>query len=559
MQRSLLVVLATLLAHASAHAQDAPALPQSHTVRPIEGWTVHIDDRLLAGPDQAVGDRALRILANRLYDIRLILPPDKVARLQKVPIWIDATHGKLRPAQYHPSAAWLKDNGYSADLAKAVHIPVAADFAGIRHQRVQPWSVLHELAHAYHDQVLGFDDPEIRAAWARFRDSGKYEKILHIEGRKTKHYALTNPMEFFAEMTEAYFGQNDFYPFNRAELQQAEPDVYALLTKIWRPTATVAKKGPIQVFILAGQSNMEGKAKVSVLDFQVRQPKVPELYRGLWQDGKWVVRDDVWVRYGQEAGPLTVGYGSPKSIGPELGFGQVVGDHYAEPVLLIKTAWGGKSLYRDFRPPSAGLPPPAVLDKMLASRQKRDPKATLDDVKQAFGASYRQMLAEVHATLADLKRYVPGHADRGYELAGFVWFQGWNDMIDATATAEYAANMAHFIDDVRKDLKAPKLPFVIGVMGVGGPKADRNVKRFQDAQAAVLDDAAYKGNVALVRTADFWDAEAQGVFDKGWRANLDAWNRLGSDAPYHYLGSPRTMLGIGRAFGAAMLKLRGGQ
>jgi len=194
---------------------------------------VHIDNRLLAGPDRKVGDHALRILANRLYDIQHVVPADKVAKLRKVAIWIDLSHGKLKPAQYHPSAGWLKENGFSEALAKSVHIPVAAEFASVNHQRVQPWSVMHELAHAYHDQVLGFDDAEVKAAYERFRESGKYKNVLHINGKKTKHYALTNEKEFFAEMTEVYFGHNDFYPFNRAELMRDEPELYELLTKIW--------------------------------------------------------------------------------------------------------------------------------------------------------------------------------------------------------------------------------------------------------------------------------------------------------------------------------------
>lgn len=228
-----LVLLA--LSALAVQAQELPPLPTAHTERDIEGWTVHIDQRLLDGTDKDLGTHALRILANRLYDIKLVVPADKVARLQKVPIWIDRTHGKLRPAQYHPSVGWLKGNGYSPKLAKCVHIPNAADFASVHHQSIQPWSVLHELAHAYHDQVLDFDNAEIRAAWERFRDSGKYVSVLHINGKKTKHYALTNPKEFFAEMTESYFGQNDFFPFNRAELQREEPEIFALLTKIWGP------------------------------------------------------------------------------------------------------------------------------------------------------------------------------------------------------------------------------------------------------------------------------------------------------------------------------------
>jgi alpha-galactosidase len=316
---------------------------------------------------------------------------------------------------------------------------------------------------------------------------------------------------------------------------------------------------PVKVFILAGQSNMEGKAKVSLLEYQAQQPATRELYKALRKDNRWIERDDVWIKFGETRGKLTVGYGSPPCIGPELGFGLVVGDRYAEQVLLIKTAWGGRSLYRDFRPPSAGLPGPAVLDKMLAEQRKRQPQTTVEEVKKHFGASYRAMLDDVHGTLAHLKTLFPDYAGQGYEIAGFVWFQGWNDMIDATATGEYAGNLAHFIRDVRKDLKAPNLPFVIGQMGVDGANASAPVKRFKAAQAAVVDVAEFKDNVALVKTDVFWDTEADAIFKKGWRENLAEWNKVGSDYPYHYLGSPRTYFQIGRAFGDAMLELRRGK
>jgi alpha-galactosidase len=313
---------------------------------------------------------------------------------------------------------------------------------------------------------------------------------------------------------------------------------------------------PVKVFILAGQSNMEGKAKISVIEYQIKEPATRDFFKNLQKDGKWIERDDVWIKYLDVKGKLTVGYGKPKSIGPELGFGLVMGDHFDQQVLLIKTAWGGRSLYRDFRSPTAGFPPQKVLDKMLADLKKKSPNATLDDVKKPFGASYRAMMDDVNGTLADLKKHFPDYAGQGYEIAGFVWFQGWNDMISADATAEYTANMKHFIHDVRKDLKTPKLPFVIGEMGVDGLKAGANIVRFKNAQAAVLKDAEFKGNVAVVKTDLFWDLEAEALFKKGWRENLDEWNKLGSDFPYHYLGSPRTMLRIGRAFGEAMIGLR---
>jgi alpha-galactosidase len=321
------------------------------------------------------------------------------------------------------------------------------------------------------------------------------------------------------------------------------------------PAADAPK--PVKVFILAGQSNMEGKAKVSLLDYQADQPAMRDLFKHLRKDGKWIERDDVWIKFLDRKGNLTVGYGSPKCIGPELECGTVVGDHYKEQVLLIKTAWGGRSLYRDFRSPSAGLPPEKVLDRILADEKKRKPETTLDDVKKSFGASYRAMLTEVNGTLADLKTHFPAYSGQGYEIAGFVWFQGWNDMINADYTAEYTANMTHFISDVRKDLKVAKLPFVIGQMGVDGPNPSANVKKFKTAQADVLKEAEFEGNVTLVKTDVFWDAEAEAVFKKGWREHLDEWNKVGSDYPYHYLGSAKTMCRIGRAFGEAVLKLRG--
>jgi alpha-galactosidase len=120
---------------------------------------------------------------------------------------------------------------------------------------------------------------------------------------------------------------------------------------------------PVKVFILAGQSNMEGKAKVELLEYQAKQPATRDLFKHLQKDGQWAERDDVWIKFLDRKGNLTVGFGSPKCIGPELGFGNVVGDRYAAPVLLIKVAWGGRSLYRDFRSPGAGLPAPAEIGR----------------------------------------------------------------------------------------------------------------------------------------------------------------------------------------------------
>ncbi len=313
---------------------------------------------------------------------------------------------------------------------------------------------------------------------------------------------------------------------------------------------------PLVVFILAGQSNMEGKAKLELLEYQVKQPENRDLFGHFQKDGKWIERDDVWIKFLERKGNLTVGFGSPKCIGPELEFGHVVGDHYQQQVLLIKTAWGGRSLYRDFRPPSAGLPSDAVLEKMLAAQKKKNAAATLDEVKAAFGATYRDTLKEVHSTLAGLKTLFPAYENQDYQIRGFVWFQGWNDMIDDTATAEYTANLAHLIHDVRKDFDAPNLPFVIAQMGVGGVDGtDAKIKKFKAAQASVMDLPEAKNNVALVKTDQFWDTDADAVFKKGWKENLKEWNAVGSDYPYHYLGSAKTYTKIGRALAEAAVAL----
>jgi hypothetical protein len=216
-------------------SNDEPPKPGSHGTRAVAGWTVHVDDRLLEGSEAGLGKQAMQLLESQLHYVAVVLPADKVQRLRKVPIWLDLTHGKLVKPQYHPNPAWLEQHGFAKELAACVHIPDARYFAGARFQRSQPCAVLHELAHAYHDQVLGFDHGEIKGAWERFVNSGRYRSVLHISGERRPHYGLTNEREFFAEMSEAFFGHNDFFPFNSSELKQEEPEVFQLLERLWGP------------------------------------------------------------------------------------------------------------------------------------------------------------------------------------------------------------------------------------------------------------------------------------------------------------------------------------
>ncbi|MBM3765730.1 MAG: zinc-dependent peptidase [Acidobacteria bacterium] len=229
-----ILLLLALLPVAVVAAEKRP-LPTAHTNRSIEGWTVRVDDRLLKGEHAAVGARALKLLEARLVAITVVVPEKSLAKLRTITIQLDLTHGDLNVMQYHPDAGWLKEHGYSERLAKCVHIPAMEDFLEPEGIHSQPWVVLHELAHGFHDQVLDFDEPRVKDAWKRFRAGGKYKSVLTTSGKMREHYGVTDQMEFFAEMTECYFGSNDFYPFVAGELKQAEPEIFALLADIWGP------------------------------------------------------------------------------------------------------------------------------------------------------------------------------------------------------------------------------------------------------------------------------------------------------------------------------------
>lgn len=222
------------------HAADpdeepAPSQPTARVDREVEGWKVRVDDRLLGeSADAIIGTQALRYLEAKLAEIKIVVPANRIEQLQKVTIILDLTCGKLTPMQYHPDAGWLKANGYPPELAKCVHLPRAAQVATRRNINEQPWCILHELAHAYHDQQLTFDEPRVKAAFEKYKASGRGDGVLLYDGRRVKHYALTNHKEFFAEMTESFFGANDFYPFVRAELKESEPETYELLAEIWK-------------------------------------------------------------------------------------------------------------------------------------------------------------------------------------------------------------------------------------------------------------------------------------------------------------------------------------
>jgi len=197
--------------------------------RTIEGWTIYVNQDLLA--DKPLADRCLTLLQVKLYDLQRVVPAKAVARLKEVPIWLELNDKLFPGACYHPSREWLTSHDVNPDKTGAVEIANARNF--LTWSIEQPCMVLHELAHAYHHRVLGYDNAKVKAAYAAAKASGKYDKVLRINGRTERHYAMNNDQEYFAESTEAFFGTNDFYPFVRAELKEVDPGMYEVLRRAW--------------------------------------------------------------------------------------------------------------------------------------------------------------------------------------------------------------------------------------------------------------------------------------------------------------------------------------
>lgn len=200
----------------------------------LEGWTVWVEPALLPGGAHAEeGAKALRMLADHLNRISILVEGEPLANLRKMEIWIEHEHPELKAMQYHPAVTWLVGRGYDARLGKKVHIPVARHLIERGQLFKHPAVVLHELAHAYHDQILDFGYQPVIDAYEAAVESKSYEQVLLYNGRKVRHYGLTNHKEYFAEATEAYFYRNDFYPFVRGELKEHDPKMHAVLEAVW--------------------------------------------------------------------------------------------------------------------------------------------------------------------------------------------------------------------------------------------------------------------------------------------------------------------------------------
>ncbi len=219
-------------------ACEAPYEPtENYVVQEIEGWAVHVNKCLL-DEQKVVGDKVLRLLEVKLCDINRVVPKKALEELHRVPIWVEFEDKDVKCMCYHPSRRWLMEHGFNPEKAKAVEIGNAKAF--LTWTLEQPSMVLHELAHAYHHRVLGYENPDIREAYKRAVESKSYESVLHYTGGEKRAYALNNDQEYFAELTEAFFGQNDFYPFVRAEVMRYDLQMYETLKKLWGEPKTSA-------------------------------------------------------------------------------------------------------------------------------------------------------------------------------------------------------------------------------------------------------------------------------------------------------------------------------
>ena len=284
----------------------------------------------------------------------------------------------------------------------------------------------------------------------------------------------------------------------------------------------------IKVFLLAGQSNMEGYGVVDLDDendfnggrgtfeFLLEDP-VHQKSFGHWQAGEdgWSTRDDVFISYQPEHGPMKVG---PLSVGfsgqtgrhhfgPELEIGRILGDAFEEPVLLIKTCWGGKSLMTDFRPPSS---------------------------KGAVGRYYTQMIDEYRAAIDSIATTFPKLAGATPELTGFFWFQGWNDQYEEGALDAYAQNLVHLVTDLRIACAEPTLPVVVGQTGNADSEALWSAQEEATQRPELADSSHY------VPTRSFL------------RASEDSPNPTHQ---HHWFGNAESYLLVGQAMGEAMVKL----
>ena len=332
--------------------------------------------------------------------------------------------------------------------------------------------------------------------------------------------------------------------------------------KLPRPDGQEADHGkPVQVFILLGQSNMLGFGRIDPEDQKgtlSRLVKQEGRYPHLVDDeGNWTERKDVrnvHVMDTRGAGLtefdkfsdmknewLTVKKGH---IGPELQIGHIMGEIHDEPVLILKACIGNRSLGWDLLPPGSkrfvheGKTYAGYKEKPL-SWVEGEPKK---DVNWYAGRQYDADTAHAKAVLANLEKYYPGYKGQGYEVAGFLWWQGHKDQNPAHAS-RYEQNLVHLIKTLRKDFDSPEAKFVLSTIGFGGKDLSGPGLTVAEAQLAVDGDSGkypeFKGNVKCIDARPFWRSKEESP----------------SGAGHHYNHNAETYMEVGNAMGRAMAEL----
>ncbi len=196
----------------------------------VQGFTVFVNREVLMHREAAIA--ASQELESQLAKIDQVVPAEALKTLQSVRIWMEWNARKAGAAEFHPSAGWLRKNGYNPEKAGCVEISNVLNF--VKWSQNQPWMVLHELSHAYHFLAPGEDDRRIKAAYRQAMSQHLYDLVEYWTGAKRKAYAAVNFREYFAELSEAYFGRNDFYPFTRSQLQEYDSEGFRLMQQVWK-------------------------------------------------------------------------------------------------------------------------------------------------------------------------------------------------------------------------------------------------------------------------------------------------------------------------------------
>lgn len=412
-----------------------------------------------------------------------------------------------------------------------------------------------------------FSDPMLSVYAGAYDAKADYDKMTPTKTLKLESFGGTTPTpypgggtqvvrgDFTAKDTGTYefrpgYGdsEHNIMHVDGKEVHRKESGKSAAHTPI---KLTAGKKVPFKITYLTAQANGLGwYARTDIpgtLATVVKQEgKFPYLVD---KEGNWIERDDVWYKGLVTATAnkwLSIGCGAgANNIGPELGFGHMLGNHHDEPVLILKTSQGNRSLAWDFLPPGSER---FIHEGRTYAGYKDTPDSWIEGepkkkVDWYAGKQYDDCFTAAHQTLANFDKEFPHWKGRGYEIAGFFWWQGHKDTGSELHAARYEQNLVHLINTLRKEFKAPNAPFVVASIGFEGRKMTGPTLTVAEAQLVVSGDKGkypqFKGNVSSVDTRDYWRDASISPTNQG----------------FHYNQNAETYMLVGEAAGKAMVEL----